>query len=286
MGGPGRAALQLRVRRPAVAEIAAARERRGARDRTAIVLAHDHPLLREALRALLEAERDLRIIGECGDGREVVPTVKQLAPQVLVVCLMMPGLSGLEVTRQVRDQVPATRVVILSTYASELYAAQGLQHGAAGYVATAARGTHLVKAVRAAGSGRRYLSPPLTARGVDAHLQRTMPGAVDLYEVLTTREREVLHLAADGYGNPQVGAILGISTRTAETHRAHLMHKLGLGKPDGAGPLCDRARNRVHRASDPPIPPRAPSPPTPFAINPPPDNDERRAWSSDIFDTS
>ena len=229
MGGPGRAALQLRVRRPAVAEIAAARERRGARDRTAIVLAHDHPLLREALRALLEAERDLRIIGECGDGREVVPTVKQLAPQVLVVCLMMPGLSGLEVTRQVRDQVPATRVVILSTYASELYAAQGLQHGAAGYVATAARGTHLVKAVRAAGSGRRYLSPPLTARGVDAHLQRTMPSAVDLYEVLTTREREVLHLAADGYGNPQVGAILGISTRTAETHRAHLMHKLGLG---------------------------------------------------------
>jgi two-component system response regulator NreC len=228
MGGPGRAALQLRVRRPAVAEIAAARERRGARDRTAIVLAHDHPLLREALRALLEAERDLRIIGECGDGREVVQAVKRLAPKVLVVRLMMPGFSGLEVTRQIRDQVPATSVVILSMYASELYAAQGLRHGATGYVATSARGTDLVEAVRAAGSGRRYLSPPLTARGVDALLQQTLPSEVDLYALLTMREREVLHLAAAGYGNPQVAAILGISTRTAETHRAHLMHKLEL----------------------------------------------------------
>jgi two-component system, NarL family, response regulator NreC len=116
----------------------------------------------------------------------------------------------------------------LSRYPSELYAAQGLRQGAAGYVVTAARGTDLVQAVRAAGSGRRYLSPPLTARGVDAYLERTLPSAVDLYEVLTTREREVLHLAADGYGNPQVAAILGISRRTAETHRAHLMHKLGL----------------------------------------------------------
>jgi DNA-binding NarL/FixJ family response regulator len=226
--GPGRAARRWRARRPAVPEIAAARERQGARDRTTIVLAHDHPLLREALRALLEIEPDLRIIGECGDGREVVQAVKRLAPKVLVVRLMMPGFSGLEVTRQIRDQVPATSVVILSMYASELYAAQGLRHGATGYVATSARGTDLVEAVRAAGSGRRYLSPPLTARGVDALLQQTLPSEVDLYALLTMREREVLHLAAAGYGNPQVAAILGISTRTAETHRAHLMHKLEL----------------------------------------------------------
>jgi DNA-binding NarL/FixJ family response regulator len=229
VAGSRRAALQWRARRPAVPEAAAARERRGARDRMPIVLAYDHRLLREALRALLEAEADLRIIGECGDGREVVQAVKRLAPQVLVVCLMMPGLSGLEVTQQVRDQVPTTNVVLVSMYASELYAAQGLRHGAAGYVVMAAPGRDLVKAVRAAGSGRRYLSPPLTARGVEAHLQRTLASAVDLYEALTTREREVLHLAADGYGNPQVAAILGISRRTAETHRAHLMHKLGLG---------------------------------------------------------
>src|SRR6185295_11264299 len=110
---------------------------------------------------------------------------------------------------------PATSVVILSMYATELHAAQGLQHGAAGYVVMAAPGRDLVKAVRAAGSGRRYLSPPLTTRGVDAHLQRTLAGSVDPYETLTTREREVLHLASDGYGNPQVAAILGISARTA-----------------------------------------------------------------------
>jgi len=140
----------------------------------------------------------------------------------------MPGLSGLEVTRQVRDQVPATSVVILSMYASELHAAQGLRHGAAGYVVTTARGTDLVRAVRAARSGRRYLSPPLTARGVDAHLKRTPATAGDPYNILTTREREVLHLAADGFSNPRVAATLGISRRTAETHRAHLMRKLRL----------------------------------------------------------
>src|ERR1700682_455683 len=109
--------------------------REAPRDRMPIVLAYDHRLLREALRALLEAEPDLRIIGECGDGREVVQAVKRLVPQVLVVRLMMPGLSGLEVTRQVRDQVPTTSVVIVSMYASELYAAPALRHGAAGGVA-------------------------------------------------------------------------------------------------------------------------------------------------------
>jgi PleD family two-component response regulator len=101
-------------------KIAAARERRRARERTPIVLAYGHRLLREALRALLEAERDLRIIGECDDGREVMRVVKRLAPRVLVLNFMMPGLSGLEVTQQVRDQVPTTSVVILSMHASEL----------------------------------------------------------------------------------------------------------------------------------------------------------------------
>jgi len=193
-----------------------------------IVVAYDQPLLREAIRALLEAERDLRIIGEYGDGREVVQAVKRLAPQVLVVSLKMPRLSGLEVTRHIRENMPNTRVVIVSMYPSELYAAYGLRHGAVGYVATAARGKHLVKAVRAARVGRRYLSPPLTARGVDVHLKQTLVTAVDPYNTLTPREREVLHLAAGGSSNPQVAAILGITRRTVETHRAHLMRKLRL----------------------------------------------------------
>ena len=224
----GRQAARRLARHPTDPEIAAARERRETPDRMGVVVAFDQPLLREAIRALLEAERDLRIIGEYGDGREVVQAVKRLAPDVLVVSLMLPRLSGLEVTRHIREHMPTTRVVIVSMYASELYAANGLRHGAVGYVATAARGKHLVKAVRAARSGRRYLSPPLTARGVDAHLKRTPATAVDPYNILTTREREVLHLAADGFSNPRVAATLGISRRTAETHRAHLMRKLRL----------------------------------------------------------
>lgn len=195
---------------------------------TTIVLADDHPVVRQGLRAVLEAEPDFCIIGEAGDGLETAQLVERLRPHVLVVDLMMPSLTGLEVTRQVRQRSPHTRVVMLSMYANEAYVLEALRNGAAGYVLKDAGADELVRAVREVAASRRYLSPPLSEGAIEAYLQKTQATPLDPYETLTTREREVLHLAAEGLSNPEIGARLGISPRTAETHRANLMRKLGL----------------------------------------------------------
>ncbi len=195
---------------------------------TTLVLADDHPVVRQGLRAVLEAEPSFSVVGEVADGLEVLPLVERLRPDVLIVDVMMPGLSGLEVTRQVRQRSPGTRVLVLSMYANEIYVLEALRNGASGYVLKGASAADLVEAVRVAAAGRRYLSPPLSERGLEAYAERARAGTLDLYETLTTREREVLHLAAEGYSNPKIATRLGISTRTAETHRAHIMRKLGL----------------------------------------------------------
>lgn len=195
---------------------------------TAIVLADDHHLVRQALRTLLAAEPDLQVVGEAGDGLEATQVVERLKPDVLVVDLFMPGLGGLEVTREVVRRSPQTRVVILSMYSNEAYVLEAFRNGASGYVLKDSTSADLVQAVRDAVAGRRYLSPPLSQRAIDAYAERSKEAAADAYETLTTREREVLHLAAEGYSNPEIAARLSISPRTAETHRANLMRKLGL----------------------------------------------------------
>lgn len=195
---------------------------------TTIVLADDHPVVRQGLRALLEAEPDFRVIGEAGDGLETAQLVERLKPHVLVMDLMMPSLTGLEVTRQARQRSPQTRVVILSVYANEAYVLEALRNGAAGYVLKEAGAAEVLQAVREVTAGRRYLSPPFSERAIEAYLQKAQATPLDPYETLTTREREVLQLAAEGLSNPEIAARLGISPRTAETHRANLMRKLGL----------------------------------------------------------
>ncbi len=197
-------------------------------DETTVLLVDDHHVVRQGLRALLEAEPDLSVVGEAADGLEVAKLVEHLKPNVLVLDLVMPSLNGLEVTRHVRQRFPETRVVILSMYANEAYVLQALKNGADGYVLKDATATELVQAVREAAAGRRYLSAPLSERAIEAYVQKAQAGTLDVHETLTTREREVLQLAAEGYKNPQIAARLGISPRTAETHRANLMRKLGL----------------------------------------------------------
>jgi DNA-binding NarL/FixJ family response regulator len=154
--------------------------------------------------------------------------VEKLQPEVLVVDLMIPGLNGLEVTRQVKQRLPQTRVVVLSMHANEPYVLEALKNGASGYVLKDSSGTDLVLAVKQVLGGQRYLSPPLSERAVEAYLQRSQDTAFDPYDALTEREREVLHLAAEGLSNPDIAARLSISPRTVETHRANLMRKLGL----------------------------------------------------------
>ncbi len=194
--------------------------------RTTIVLVDDHQVVRDGLRALLQAERDFEVIGEEGDGSRAVGLVERLKPDVLVLDLAMPGLSGLEVARQVSTRAPATRIIVLSMHASEAHVIHALKNGAAAYVLKDAGATELIKAVREAIAGRRYLSAPFVERAIDAYLGRAKPDALDLYETLTTREREIFYLAAQGLSHAEVAARLGISQRTAETHRANLMRKL------------------------------------------------------------
>ena len=195
-----------------------------------IVLADDHPIVRSGLRALLEAEPDYEIIGEAEDGRAALDLVERLRPALLVVDVMMPGLGGLEVTRLVTQRVPSTRVIVLSLHSNEAYVLEALRNGAAAYVLKNSSTSALVEAVREVMAGHRYLSPPLTERAITAYISRTTTHieVVDRYALLTSREREVLHLAAEGLTNPEIGERLHISPRTAETHRANLMRKLNL----------------------------------------------------------
>ncbi|MCA1842541.1 MAG: response regulator transcription factor [Actinobacteria bacterium] len=192
-----------------------------------LLLADDHPLVREALRALLESDPEFAVVGQADDGVEVPLLVEQLCPDVVVLDLMMPRRSGLDVTRELAQRRGAPPVLILSMHDSEAYIFEALASGAAGYVLKQAPAVELALGIRAVGAGVRYLSPPLTQRALDAYLRR-VGGQPDPYDTLTRREREVLALAADGHTNADIAARLFISRRTVETHRARATRKLGL----------------------------------------------------------
>jgi two-component system, NarL family, response regulator NreC len=193
-----------------------------------IVLADDHQIVRKGLRALLEAEADFRIIGEASAGPETAQMVEKLTPDILVLDLMMPGLNGLEVALRVRQQSPNTRVIVLSMHANEAYVLRALKNGASGYVLKNAGMAEIIQAIRQVIAGQRYLSPPLSEHAINAYIEKARVTAMDAYETLTDREREVLQLAAEGLGNNEIAARLSVSPRTVETHRAHLMSKLSL----------------------------------------------------------
>jgi DNA-binding NarL/FixJ family response regulator len=193
-----------------------------------IVLADDHPIVRHGLRSLLETEPDFRIVDEVDDGLDAVERVERLQPDVLVLDLMMPGLNGLEVTRQVGLRSPGTRVVVLSMYANEAYVLEALRNGATSYVLKRSSPDELVQAVREVAAGRSFLSRSLSQRAIEAYRQKAQEVPPDRYDTLTNREREVLHLAAEGHSNADIAARLSISPRTVEMHRRNLMRKLDL----------------------------------------------------------
>jgi two-component system response regulator NreC len=191
-----------------------------------VVLADDHKMVREGLRALLGAERDLCVVGEAGDGVDLIRLSEQLKPDVVVVDLVMPGLSGLEVTRQLRHRCPGSVIVVLSMHANEAYVLEALRGGANGYVLKDSTASELIRAIREVARGRRYLSAPFSEKAIEWYLEKAREGPSDPFGSLTLREREVLQLVVQGFTSAEIARRLYISVRTVEVHRAHLMHKL------------------------------------------------------------
>ncbi len=193
-----------------------------------ILLADDHSVVRQGLRALLQAEPDFSVVGEASNGLEALRLVEKLNPNVLVVDLTMPNLNGLEVTRQISQRRLKTRVIVLSMHSNEHYITDALKYGAFGYVIKNSPAEQLVGAIRDVAAGLRYLPAPYSESVIDAYIENTKRTEVDSYEGLTTREREVLQLAAEGHTAAQIATRLFISPRTVEIHRRTMMQKLGV----------------------------------------------------------
>jgi DNA-binding NarL/FixJ family response regulator len=202
------------------------RFRRG--DPITIALADDQHLVRQGIRCLLELEKDFKIVGDTGDGIKVVGLVARLEPSVLIVALAMPGLNGVEITRQVRQRFPQTGVVVLSMSTDDRYVIEALRSGAGGYLVKQAKASELIRAIRRVAGGRYYLSAPFRKDPVEVWLQRCRRATPDPYTTLTSREREVLQLVAEGHSSGDIAGRLAISRRTAEAHRANFMRKLRL----------------------------------------------------------
>jgi two-component system response regulator NreC len=194
-----------------------------------IFLADDHQIVRKGIKAILSSESDFKVVGEAGDGIETIKLVEELEPQILILDLMMGGVNGLEVTRQLSKKKPDVGIVILSMHSNEAYVLEALRSGAQAYILKDNTTEELVHAIREVAAGRRYLSSPLSDRAIAAYTQKIdSNNSEDPYEQLTTREREVLQLSAQGFSNSIIADKLFISPRTIETHKANLMHKLGI----------------------------------------------------------
>lgn len=193
-----------------------------------IVVADDQGIVRQGVRALLESDAEFSVVAEAADGIEALELVEKLKPTVLVTDAMMPGLTGMEVTRQAKQRSPNTRVLIVSMYSEEAYVLEALKNGADGYVLKNETMPALLEAVHVVLNGKRYLSPPLTEKAIEAYISKAYAAMSDDYDTLTNREHEVMQLAAEGHSSSAIAARLSISQRTAETHRTNIMRKLGL----------------------------------------------------------
>jgi DNA-binding NarL/FixJ family response regulator len=197
-------------------------------DKVRIVVADDHALVREGIRRVLDEEPGFEVVAEVADGETALRRVSELAPDVVVLDISMPGLSGLDVARRLREEHPGVRALILSMHDDTEYVLRAVRAGAAGYLLKDDAGPQLLRqAVRAVHAGDSFFSPVVASRLTDA--LRADPGASeDPLEALTGRELEVLRLVAGGRSNKQIATELGISRRTVESHRESLMRKLGI----------------------------------------------------------
>jgi two-component system, NarL family, response regulator NreC len=192
-----------------------------------IVMVDDHPIVRQGLRYLLEAEPEFRVVGEAEDGIEALQLIERIKPDVLVLDMMMPSLNGLEVLRRVENISPATRTIILSMQSADAYVLEALKNGAVGYVLKETGPSELVNAVHEVVEGNQYLSPKLSRRLLTSE-HGILDTPSDAYDTLTAREREILQMTVEGRTSHEIGEKLMLSPRTIEVHRSNFMNKLGI----------------------------------------------------------
>ena len=197
-----------------------------------ILLADDHPMVRSGLIKLLEPFKEFIIVGEASDGEEAVAMTKKLGPDVVVIDLSMPKLSGVEATKIIRKNFPSAKVLVLTMHDNEEYVYQILKSGAGGYMLKSSGRDELAAAIRAVARGDRFFSPRVSEIVMEAYLRKSearddLP-TNDNDHLLTKREREILYYIADGFNNSQIAEKLFISARTVETHRTNIMQKLDI----------------------------------------------------------
>jgi DNA-binding NarL/FixJ family response regulator len=192
-----------------------------------VLIADDHAILREGIRALLAANDDIEVVGEAADGKAALEKVEKLDPDVLLMDIAMPGLGGIEASIELKKLGRRAKILILSQYEDPEYVRRLLKIGVSGYVLKKSAGSELANAVRAAHRGGLVLDPEV-ARVAMEQAGPAKPGEADPYESLTDREKQVLKLVAEGRSNKEVADLLGISVKTAMSHREHVMEKLDL----------------------------------------------------------
>jgi DNA-binding NarL/FixJ family response regulator len=187
-----------------------------------VLIADDHLLVRAGIRALIESIDGVTVVGEANDGREAVELAATLSPDIALLDVTMPGLNGLEAATRLRESSPATRVIILSMHANDAYVRTALKAGAAGYLLKSATAEELQSALHTVARGEIYLSPAVSKQVVKGFVD----GDESPLDALTTRQREILQLIAEGRSTKEVGFMLSISVKTVETHRAQIMERL------------------------------------------------------------
>jgi len=192
--------------------------------RIKVLIADDHLLVRAGIRALLEQQPDMEVVAEASNGREALQLIRQYQPNIVLMDIAMPELSGLEAIRQLSKEFPKIQSIVLSMHSDEEHVWQALQAGAAGYLVKGGALAELELAIRAVARGHTYLSPGVSKPVVKEYLQRTSGGGTA--ESLTPRQREILQMIAEGKPTKQIALILNISVKTVESHRAQLMKRL------------------------------------------------------------
>jgi len=196
---------------------------------TRVLIADDHPLIRSGLRALLERDKEFEVVGEAANGYEAIQLAQNVKPDIAMLDVGMPRLSGIDAAQQMAEKMPAVRVIVLSMHSDEGYVLRALRAGAKGYVLKASADNDVLQAVRSVAKGNAYFSPEISKMLAEEYVREIKKrGVEDSYELLSIREKEVMHLLVTGKSNRQIADLIHVSPATVETHRTNIFQKLNI----------------------------------------------------------